>query len=208
MLDKKTNFFKNQFRMADNKKIKETKVIKTEVVETTIATTSYSGSNALEPIETLKVVDINATKKIKLSETLKIKEFVKQFYELGIKKVLLYFVVFIAIGRGAEMLIPQEWIMTLFSGDKMFSTFLSATIGLPLYVSGSAALPLMKSMMNSGAGQGVLLAFLITGKATGVPVIAGMATILKKRAILFYVLFVYIGGIVLGLAYQMILNLL
>jgi hypothetical protein len=32
----------------------------------------------------------------------------------------------------------------------------------------------IKLLVNSGAGQGVVLAFIITGKATGVPVIAGM----------------------------------
>lgn len=189
MLDKKTNFFKGQFRAGKD----------TTKTPEPIQITLDKGNLTLAP----KIV-----KELTFIEKLKLKEFVMQFYALGIKKVLLYFVVFIAIGRIAEMIIPKEWILNLLGGDQSYSTIIGATIGLPLYVSGSAALPLMKSFMNSGAGEGVLLAFLITGKATGVPVIAGMATILKKRAILFYVLFIYFGGIFVGLTYQFIQNII
>lgn len=201
-LDKNTSFFKNQFRMVATSNVEVT--INNTEIETAI---NCCDSNEKRN-EVNDVIDIKFNKKVTFIKKYKINEFIKKFYELGIKKVLLYFVVFIAIGRVAEMVIPKEWIMSLLGGNKTFSTVLGATIGLPLYVSGSAALPLMKSFMNSGASQGVLLAFLITGKATGVPVIAGMATILKKRAILFYVLFVYFGGIVVGLLYQLILNMM
>jgi uncharacterized membrane protein YraQ (UPF0718 family) len=57
------------------------------------------------------------------------------------------------------MIIPQSLIMTLFSADKAYSIPLAATIGLPLYSNDSSALPLLKSLINSGSGQGVVLAF-------------------------------------------------
>lgn len=75
-------------------------------------------------------------------------------------------------------------------------------MGLPLYLTDSSAIPLLKSFINSGAGEGAVLAFLIAGKATGVPVIAGMSTFLKKRAMLFYLGFIYFGAILCGYLYQ------
>lgn len=203
LLDNKTDFFKGQFRLIKEKDNKNNNKNANKTIEN--GSSCCHLKNSITNTEDLS--NACCTKNNSLLKRLRIKEFINEFVDLGIKKVLLYFIVFIAIGRIAEMLIPEEWIMTLFSGDKIYSIPLGATIGLPLYVSGSAALPLMKSFMNSGAGQGVLLAFLITGKATGVPVIAGMATILKKRAIIFYVLFVYLGGIIFGSIYQLLLNM-
>jgi uncharacterized membrane protein YraQ (UPF0718 family) len=136
----------------------------------------------------------------------KLDKFAKEFVNVGLKKILFYFIIFIAIGRVVEMIIPQSLIMTLFSADKAYSIPLAATIGLPLYLNDSSALPLLKSLINSGAGQGVVLAFIITGKATGVPVIAGMSTFLKKRAMLFYIASIYFGGILEGYIFQILVH--
>lgn len=197
LLDKKTYFFKDQFRFKipgsdaccnANDEFKEVSCCNLE--------DKYPNHSSC-----CSTVKRNKT----IIETLKPGKFAKEFVNLGLKKVLIYFIIFIALGRLVEILVPQEWVLSLFSSNKGYSIPLGATIGLPLYVSGPSALPLMKSFLNSGAGEGVILAFLITGKATGVPVIAGMTTILKKRAILFYVGFVYLAGIVSGYIYQLVL---
>lgn len=209
LLDTRTNFFKDQFRLIKKKDKKCCNVNESKISENSLCCSS-GGNKIILNNPTINTVDSSikcCSKRDSLIKKLKIKEFMGEFVNVGIKKVLLYFIIFIAIGRIVELLIPQEWIIALFSQDKIYSIPLGATIGLPLYISGSAALPLMKSFTNSGAGQGVLLAFLITGKGTGVPVIAGMLTILKKRAIIFYVLFVYLGGIMCGLIYQFLLNM-
>lgn len=146
-------------------------------------------------------------RKISFIEKYKVKKFFYELYQTGFKKILLYFIVFIAVGRVVEMIIPKEWIVGLFSGNKFYSVPLAATIGLPLYLTDSSAIPLLKSFINSGAGEGAVIAFMIAGKATGVPVIAGMSTILKKRAILFYLAFVYFGAILSGYIYQFIINI-
>lgn len=197
LLDKKTYFFKDQFRF---KKLGSEACCNSneELKEVSCCSLENRNSNQSSCCNTVKR---NKT----IIETLKLGKFVKEFVNLGLKKVLVYFIIFIALGRLVEILVPQEWVLSLFSSNKGYSIPLGATIGLPLYVSGPSALPLMKSFLNSGAGEGVILAFLITGKATGVPVIAGMTTILKKRAILFYVGFVYLAGIVSGYIYQLVL---
>ncbi len=190
ILSKKTTFFEGQFRL----------------IKSYGQTISLCCETEISTVKDQMCCTTNKAKQVSIMERLKIKEFLRAFVDLGLKKVLVYFIVFIALGRIAEMIIPQEWILSLFSGDRGYSIPLGATIGLPLYVSSSAALPLMKSFLNSGAGEGVILAFLITGKATGVPVIAGMSTILKKKAILFYVSIVYLGGILSGYIYQIVLK--
>jgi uncharacterized membrane protein YraQ (UPF0718 family) len=228
-LEKKTNFFKDQFRLSSGKS--ESCCTKSSEVSEKVSCCSSTLKNSdkdncceskrklvIKKSETLKVKTAVAKKQhCCLSEDnvdnykvfvkkYKLDKLAKEFVNLGLKKILLYFIIFIAIGRIVEMIIPQSLIMTLFSADKAYSIPLAATIGLPLYLNDSSALPLLKSLINSGAGEGVVLAFIITGKATGVPVIAGMSTFLKKRAMLFYIGIIYFGGILAGYIFQLMVR--
>jgi uncharacterized membrane protein YraQ (UPF0718 family) len=210
-LEKRTNFFKDQFRLASgksesccgkalqatNNKASNRKIVIKKSGAIKIKKAAVSKEECCTSQEMVSS-DNGFVKKYKLDK------FAKEFVNIGLKKILLYFIIFISIGRVVEMIIPQSWIMTLFSADKAYSIPLAATIGLPLYLNDSSALPLLKSLINSGAGQGVVLAFIITGKATGVPVIAGMSTFLKKRAMLFYIGVIYIGGILAGYIFQLL----
>jgi len=236
ILEKKTNFFKDQFRLSvnenynsccfesyeevastccngNNTKIKNSccndgnKIIMNKLEKKKIIVKNPSELKVINNMSTKAVVESNQFYKNKFSDfakKYKLKKFAMELYNVGIKKILLYFIVFIAIGRVVELFIPKEWIISLFSGNKSYSIPLAATIGLPLYLSDASAIPLLKSFINAGAGEGAVLAFLIAGKATGVPVIAGMSTFMKKRALLFYVTFVYVGAIVAGYVYQII----
>jgi len=184
LLEKKTDFFKDQLRLNSE---------------------ADKNNSCCNSVNNINVNNMNSKKKSSdFISKYKIKEFIKEFYNIGIKKILLYFIIFIAIGRIVELFIPKEWIMSLFSGNKSYSITLAATIGLPLYLSDASAIPLLKSFINAGAGEGAVLAFMIAGKATGVPVIAGISTFMKKRALMFYVIFVYVGAIVSGYLYQFI----
>lgn len=203
-LSVKTSFFKDQFRIKAEPKVVPKTVFLTEpMTEPMTEPRIESKSNLVNVVQFSEI----PVKEKSLVTRFRLKAMAENFYDLGIKKVLFYFVIFIAIGRIVELIIPQQWILSLFGENNSYSVPLGATIGLPLYVSSSAALPLMKSFLTEGASQGAILAFLITGKATGVPVIAGMSAILKKRAILYYVLTVYIGGIVFGWLYEFYLRM-
>lgn len=134
----------------------------------------------------------------------KFKRFLFELYNTGVKKILFYFMIFIAIGKMVELIIPKEWILTLLSDEQSLSVPFAALVGLPLYLTDASALPLMKSLISSGASEGAILAFLVAGKATGVPVIAGMATLMRKKALAFYVTFVLASAMVAGWIYQII----
>ena len=137
----------------------------------------------------------------------KLDQVLVQIYELGVKRVLLYFALFIALGRLVELFIPTEAILMMFSPDKFYSVPLAALVGLPLYVSGAAGLPLLDTFLKAGAGDGAVLAFLIAGQGTSVGVMIGIATFIGKRAIAFYVAMVLTGAVVAGLIYQLITSL-
>jgi uncharacterized membrane protein YraQ (UPF0718 family) len=64
---------------------------------------------------------------------------------------------------------------------------------------------LIQTLLNGGAGEGAMLAFLITGPGTSAGVIAGISAILKKRAVILYIFFLLSGGIFLGYLYDLYL---
>lgn len=175
-LEKHTSFFNDQFRLLGTKSTGSSPVTPTTLL-TSLPTRSFV-------------------------ERYRLKQFALRFYELGIKKILFYFILFIALGRVVEYFIPTAFISQLFGANSAASIPLAATIGLPLYLNNASAMPLLRTFMDAGASQGAILAFLIAGKATGIPVITGMSAFIRRRAMIFYVLWVYVGAMICGTLYQ------
>lgn len=138
----------------------------------------------------------------------KLDQVLSQIYYLGIRRVLLFFILFIALGQMVQMFVPADTILLLFDPGKFYSIPLAAVIGLPLYISGAAGLPLLETFLNNGAGPGAVLAFLIAGQGTSIGVITGISIMLKKRALAFYAVSIFTGAVLCGTFYQLLLNLL
>ena len=120
-LEMKTNFFKGQFRAAGVKGV-------------------CCGDGEAAASEVKCCCKAKVVKKPEpFIKKYKLDRFVREFYNIGIKKILLLFILFIAVGKVAELVIPKEWVAALFSSDKSYSIPLGATIGLPLYISGPSA---------------------------------------------------------------------
>jgi uncharacterized membrane protein YraQ (UPF0718 family) len=132
----------------------------------------------------------------------------KAAFNVGIKRILPYFALFAGIGYLINRFIPSEWITVLFGSDSGLAIPLAAVVGVPLYINGDSSIPLVQSLMQSGVSSGAMLAFMITGPGTSAGVLAGISTIMKKKAIALYVTFLLIGAILLGYAYELILSLI
>jgi uncharacterized membrane protein YraQ (UPF0718 family) len=143
-----------------------------------------------------------------LIEKLKVREIVNAFIDLGVKKVMPLFILFVAIAYLLKTYVPDAWVMTLFSGDHFYSVPLASLIGLPLYISDATVVPLLSVLRDAGASDGTLLAFMISGPATSLGVIGGLNIIMKRRAILLYVFFIVAGSIILGYSYDALLSVL
>jgi len=141
------------------------------------------------------------------AEKYKLKELFKVFYEVGIKQVILYFAIFAAIGFLINRFVPAEVITKYLGTDNKFAVPLMALVGLPLFVSGSSSIPILNTLIAGGASQGALLAFMITGPGTSAGVIAGLAVIMKRKAIGLYIAYFLAFGILLGYLYDFLLML-
>ncbi|HEX2944905.1 MAG TPA: permease [Clostridia bacterium] len=124
---------------------------------------------------------------------------------IGIKNMLVFFSIFVAIGYLVTRFVPTSIIGGLLGSGKFTAVPLAAIIGLPLYITTEASIPLVKALMAQGASAGAMLAFWIAGQTTSAMVIAGLATFMKKRIILLYIFFVVAGAILSGYAFNLIL---
>lgn len=137
---------------------------------------------------------------------LKLREMGKQLVDVGVKQILAAFTLFVAVGYLIQSFVPTDVIVALFNAGNGFGVLLAALIGLPLYVTGDAAIPLIKTLMDQGAGGGAMLAFMITGPATSAWVIAGISTFMKRRVVALYLFWILGLGIGLGYLYELLLS--
>lgn len=143
-----------------------------------------------------------------LIRRLQIDKMARIILDIGIKKMLPLFATFAGIGYLINRFIPAEWIRAVFGTQNAIAVPLSAMIGLPLYINGDSSIPLIRSLLQSGVSPGAMLAFLITGPGTSAGVLAGIATIMKKKAIILYTASLLLGSILLGYLYDVVLALI
>ncbi len=98
--------------------------------------------------------------------------------------------------------LPPEVIVSYLGGENVFAIPLAVAIGVPAYLNGFAAVPLMGELMSMGMAPGAALAFLVAGGVTSLP--AAMAVFALVRLPLFgwYLLVSLVGSLAIGYAYQ------
>lgn len=183
LLERRTGVFKNQLRFSNQ---------------------NNDEINCCEHSDILNYYGLNKYKET-LFKRLKLAEFVAGFYRIGVRIILPYFCLFAFLSFFVERFVPNEWIVAAFGAKHFYSVPIAAVIGLPLYVGSAAALPLIQTLMKAGANPGSLLAFLITGPGTSIAVMAGLGIIIKRRAVVMYLLFILVGAIISGYAYDLYL---
>jgi uncharacterized protein len=97
-----------------------------------------------------------------------------------------------------------EWISSLLGKDRAFSIPLATIIGIPLYTSGVAAIPIVQGLLNSGMSHGAAMAFLVAGPVTTIPAMTAVFALVKRQTFGIY-LGVGIGGsLIAGYLFQAI----
>ena len=210
VIEKKTNFLTNQSRYLGKEMKSFDQQPETAIQTSCACSTVGKTENYLENLSEVSIIAeggqlcCTTTGQTLLPtnwmKRLKLKEFSLGIFQLGIKQILFFYIIFIAIGFMINYFIPTSVITLLFGQRSFYAVPLASLIGLPLYLTTNSGIPIIQSLMESGASEGAMLAFIITGSATSAWVIAGLASFMKKRAILLYVAFVLAGGILAGYA--------
>ena len=79
---------------------------------------------------------------------------------------------------------------------------LAAIIGVPAYLNGFAAIPLLAQLLDSGMAPGAGLAFLVGGGVTSIPAAMAVFALVKKQIFALYLLIALTGALIAGYLYQ------
>jgi uncharacterized membrane protein YraQ (UPF0718 family) len=84
---------------------------------------------------------------------------------------------------------------------------LAVAVGVPAYLNGFAAIPLVGELMAMGMAPGAALAFLIAGGVTSLPAAMAVFALVKRPVFFWYLTLALVGSLAAGFAYQAALGL-
>ncbi len=100
--------------------------------------------------------------------------------------------------------LDPEWIAALLGKDQAFSIPLATAVGIPLYTSGVAAIPIVKGLLTAGMSHGAAMAFLIAGPVTTIPAMTAVFALVRRQTFLIYLGAGIIGSLATGFVFQVI----
>ena len=98
--------------------------------------------------------------------------------------------------------VPADWIATALGGEGMTPIVTATLVGVPAYLNGYAALPLVSGLINQGMAQGAGLAFLVAGGVTSLPAAIAVFALVKRQIFALYILLALTGSFTSGLLFQ------
>lgn len=100
--------------------------------------------------------------------------------------------------------VPGDLIARI-AGDGSLLSIASATlVGIPSYLTGNAALPLVAGLIEKGMAPGAAMAFLVGGGVTSIPAALAVWAITQRKVFAAYLGLATVGALLSGLAYQMV----
>jgi uncharacterized protein len=97
--------------------------------------------------------------------------------------------------------IPGDMIARALGDDGPLTVALATLVGIPAYLNGYAALPLVGGLISQGMAPGVGMAFLIAGGVTSIPAAIAVFALARLPVFAAYVGFAITGALVAGLVY-------
>ena len=98
--------------------------------------------------------------------------------------------------------VPAETITSILGGSGIGPIAIATVVGVPAYLNGYAALPLVSGLMEQGMASGAGLAFLVAGGVTSLPAAIAVWALVKPRVFVLYLAISLGGAFLIGLAYQ------
>jgi len=103
--------------------------------------------------------------------------------------------------------LPAEVVADTLGGGSWQAIPLAVAVGVPAYLNGFAAIPLVGELMSLGMAPGAALAFLIAGGVTSLPAAMAVHALVRKAVFLWYLVIALTGSLLAGFAYEAVLAL-
>jgi uncharacterized membrane protein YraQ (UPF0718 family) len=98
--------------------------------------------------------------------------------------------------------VPAETVAGVLGGQGLGPIALATLVGVPAYLNGYAALPLVSGLMAQGMTPGAGLAFLVAGGVSSIPAAVAVWALAKREVFALYLGFAFVGSFAAGLIFQ------
>jgi uncharacterized membrane protein YraQ (UPF0718 family) len=103
--------------------------------------------------------------------------------------------------------VPADLVARALGGEGLVPIATATLVGVPAYLNGYAALPLVGGLMGQGMAPGAGLAFLVAGGITSLPAAIAVWALVKRQVFALYVVIALAGSLASGLLFQLWLSL-
>lgn len=100
--------------------------------------------------------------------------------------------------------LPAEVIATQLGGEGIGPILLATLVGVPAYLNGYVALPLVSALIDQGLQPGAAMAFLVAGGVTSIPAAIAVWALVRPRIFALYLGLSLTGAFLSGLAFSLI----
>jgi len=134
------------------------------------------------------------------------RERVMKFWREGLKTTL-FLAKWLTLAFLLESLmlawLPAELVASALGGTGLAPIAIATLVGVPAYLNGYAALPLVGGLMEQGMAPGAGLAFLVAGGVSSLPAAVAVWALVKRQVFLLYLGLALSGSFVSGLLFQL-----
>ncbi len=103
--------------------------------------------------------------------------------------------------------LPADAIATHLGGDGWQAVPVAVAAGVPAYLNGFAAIPLIAQLLEMGMAPGAALAFLVAGGVTSLPAAMAVFALVRAPVFVWYLGIALSGSLLIGFTYQAVLAL-
>jgi len=100
--------------------------------------------------------------------------------------------------------VPAGWIAGTLGTGSWYTIPLAALAGIPAYLNGYAAVPLVSGLLDLGMNKGAALAFMTAGAVSSIPAAMAVYVLVRRSVFFIYLLLGFLGSTLTGAIYTML----
>ncbi len=100
--------------------------------------------------------------------------------------------------------VPAETVASFVGIDNSMAVPIASFIGIPAYMNGYAAIPLISGLMELGMAPGAALSFVTAGAVSSIPAALAVYALVKRSVFLLYLTIGVVGSLFAGYLYSLI----
>lgn len=115
-----------------------------------------------------------------------------------------FFFLAIVIAATIKILVSPFAIVRLLNGNEFLSVLITTGAGVPFYICGGAAIPVVQQLAELGLSKGAVLAFFISGPATKLSSLYIINSIFSTKILIIYLTVGMVGAFIIGTIYNIV----